>query len=221
MQKASTVHIVDDDASFQKAIGRLLMAVGYNVRTYSSAADFLLAPFDEHRGCILLDVRLPGHSGLELQQTLAGRAEPLPVIFLSAYGDVPISVRAMKAGAFDFLTKPVDRDTLLTAIRNALAYDEQHCALRAQNLGWHAAYQTLTDREREVFKGVVSGRMNKEIAVEMGAAERTVKAHRAHVMEKMRVTSLAELVHIAEQLKPHAPVLSVPPAPSAPFSARV
>jgi FixJ family two-component response regulator len=195
------IHVVDDDESFQSAISRLLRATGYKVRTYANAGDFLLADLDEAPGCILLDVRMPGPSGLELQAALAMRPAPLPIIFLSGYGDIPTTVRAIKAGAVDFLTKPVKREALLNAIRNALAHDAERRVLREQWNRWRACYDSLTQRELQVFEGVVNGKMNKEIADHLGTAVRTVKAHRGKMMEKMRVHSVAELVHIADQLR--------------------
>lgn len=200
MQRAPVIHIVDDDESFQTAMSRLLRAAGYETRIYTHANDFLLAPFDEAPGCLLLDIRMPGLNGLDLQEAVAARTEPLPIIFLSGFGDVPTTVRAIKAGAVDFLTKPVQREALLNAVQNALARDRQGRVMREQLRNWHVRYKTLTARELEVFERVIAGKMNKEIAGDLGAAERTIKAHRARVMEKMRAASLAELVHIADQL---------------------
>jgi two-component system, LuxR family, response regulator FixJ len=194
------VHVVDDDESFHATISRLLRAAGYNVRNHTNVGRFLLTRFDEARGCILLDVRMPGVNGLDLQEALAMRTRTLPIIFLSGYRDVPSTVRAIKAGAIDFLTKPVRRETLLNAIQNALAHDAKERANRELLRHWHTDYETLTPRELEVFSRVVAGKMNKEIAGELKAAERTVKAHRAQVMRKMHASSLAELVHIADQL---------------------
>jgi FixJ family two-component response regulator len=201
MTKTPIIHVVDDDESFQVAIGRLLKAAGYEVRSYTDVGNFLLTSFDETPGCILLDVRMPGVSGLDLQEALALRTDTLPVIFLSGYGDVPSTVRAMKAGAIDFLTKPVQRELLLNAIHNALASDARERVLREQLKNWRTCYASLTERELEVFNRVIAGKMNKEIAGELSAAERTVKAHRAQVMKKMQASSLAELVHIADQLQ--------------------
>ena len=201
MQKpVPIIHIVDDDESFRVSISRLLRAAGYDVRSYFDVANFLLSRFDEAPGCILLDVRMPGFNGFDLQEVLAMQTDALPIIFLSGYGDVPSTVRAMKAGAIDFLTKPVQLETLLNAIENALAHDAKKRASREQLKHWHADYGTLTPRELEVFIRVIAGKMNKEIAGELNAAERTVKAHRAQVMKKMHASSLAQLVHIADQL---------------------
>jgi FixJ family two-component response regulator len=196
------VHVIDDDDSLRKAVTRLLHAAGYDVRAYASAGDFALASREKNkRGCVLLDMRMPGPSGLELQEALAREDEPLPVIFLTAHGDVPTSVRAMKAGAVDFLTKPIKRDVLLNAVRAALARDVRLHTSREQLRDIRMRFAKLTPREREVFDLVVAGRLNKQIAVELGMAERTVKAHRGQVMAKMQVTSVAELVHLADKMQ--------------------
>jgi FixJ family two-component response regulator len=196
------VHVVDDDDSLRKAVTRLLHAAGYDVRAYASAGDFALASREkDRRGCVLLDVRMPGPSGLDLQEALAREDEPLPVIFLTAHGDVPTSVRAMKAGAVDFLTKPIKGDLLLGAVRTALARDLRLHTSREQLRDLRTRFAQLTPREREVFYLVVAGRLNKQIAVELGMAERTVKAHRGQVMAKMQVASVAELVHLADKMQ--------------------
>ena len=188
------VHVVDDDDSLRKAVTRLLRAAGYDVRAYASAGEFVLANRENNRrGCVLLDVRMPGPSGLDLQEALAREEEPLPVIFLTAYGDVPTSVRAMKAGAVDFLTKPIKRDVLLSAVRIALARDLRLHTSHEQRRDLRMRFTKLTPRERDVFDLVV--------AAELGMAERTVKAHRAQVMAKMQATSLAELVHLADKMQ--------------------
>ena len=194
------VHIVDDDESLRTALMRLLRASGYEVRTYASAGDFLLNKPENAPGCMILDVRMPGPSGFELQEAIAKLDESLPIIFLTGRGDIPMSVRAIKAGAVDFLTKPVRRETLLQAVRTALAGSAERCATRELLHSLRSRYESLTPREREVFARVVSGKLNKQIAGELGTCERTVKAHRAHVMEKMQLTSVAELVHAANLL---------------------
>ena len=199
-QATATIHVVDDDESLRTALMRLLRAAGYEVRTYASAGDFLLNKPENAPGCMILDVRMPGPSGFELQEAIAKLDESLPIIFLSGHGDIPMSVRALKAGAVDFLTKPVRRETLLQAVRTALASSAERRATRELLHSLRSRYESLTPREREVFAQVVSGKLNKQIAAELGACERTVKAHRAHVMEKMQLTSLAELVHAADQL---------------------
>jgi FixJ family two-component response regulator len=196
----SVVHIVDDDESFRAAVTRLLQVAGFEVRGYASAGDFLISHPRDALGCLLLDVNMPGPSGLDLQSALADHGIDLPIVFLTGHGDVPMSVRAMKAGAVDFLTKPVEREALFRAVREALARD-----LKARETGTRLRdlrdrYARLTPREREVFAGVVAGRLNKQIAADIGTAERTVKAHRAQVLEKMRVGSVAELARAATEL---------------------
>ena len=194
------IRVVDDDRGFRSAISRLLRAEGYEVREYASAGDLLLADEEQTPGCVLLDMRMPGPSGLELQEALAKRERRLPIIFLTAYADVRMSVRAMKAGAMDFLAKPVKRDALLSTVRAALARDEERRASREQIRELRARYEALSPREREVLRHVVAGRLNKQIASAIGAAERTVKAHRAHVMAKMQANSVAELVRAFDLL---------------------
>jgi FixJ family two-component response regulator len=194
------IHVVDDDESFRKAVMRLLRAADYETRGYASAAEFLAAKPGGEPGCALLDVRMPGPSGLDLQQALARMENPLPVIFLTGHGDIPITVHAMKAGAVDFLTKPVPRAALFDAVQRALVRDTADRAARSQQRELRSRYETLTPREREVLAQVVAGKPNKQIAGDLGTAERTIKAHRAQVMQKMRVPSLAELVHFAELL---------------------
>jgi FixJ family two-component response regulator len=199
------VHVVDDDNSARMAVVRLLNAAGYLARGYSSAGEFLLAVNEDAPGCLVLDVRLPGPSGLELQEALARRQSTLPVIFLTGYGDIPMSVRAIKAGAVDFLTKPVQRAALIGAVQSALERDARNRRNRERGRALRERFDALTPRERDVFVRVVSGKLNKQIAADLGTAERTVKAHRAHVMEKLNVASVAELVHVAEQLKSTMP----------------
>jgi FixJ family two-component response regulator len=196
------VHVIDDDASFRRAVSRLLQAEGFSVREYSSAGEFLISSPERYSGCILLDLRLPGPTGLELQEALRQRGIHLPIVFLSGHGDIPMSVRAMKAGALDFLTKPVKRPDLLKAVRDAVVQDTAERARREQLRTCQERYATLTPRERQVFQYVVDGRLNKQIASELGTSQRTVKAHRSQVMRKMQVHSVAELVHVAEQITP-------------------
>lgn len=195
------IHVVDDDAEFQTAVACLLRAAGYEVRCYSGAGEFLVAAFDDRPGCVLLDVRMPGPSGLDLQDALARMPWHRPIVFMSGYSDIPTTVRAVQAGAVDFLVKPVPRDTLLGAIRKALARDAVERGVHEQLKAWRARLDTLSARELEVLERVVTGKLNKVIGAELGAAERTVKAHRARVMEKMGATSLAELVQIADRLR--------------------
>lgn len=194
------VHVVDDDESLRTAVARLLRAAGYEVRTYASAGEFALMRDVESRGCVLLDVRMPGPSGLDLQAALTRSDDALPIIFLTGHGDIPMSVRAMKAGAVDFLTKPVQRVELLAAVKTALEREARTQAERASLRIAREHFESLTAREREVFVRVTAGQPNKQIADELHVAERTVKAHRSQVMEKMGAASLAELVRIAQQL---------------------
>jgi FixJ family two-component response regulator len=201
MHQKPIIHVVDDDEPFQEAITTLLRAAGYEVRTYATAGHFLLATEVDRPGCILLDIQMPGPSGLELQKSLTVQANHLPVIFLTGHGDIPSSVRAIKSGAVDFLTKPVQKEVLLAAVQNALSLDIERRVVREQLNHWRARYAELTERERQVFDGVVAGKLNKQIADELGTAERTVKAHRAQVMDKMKVQSVADLVRVAEQLR--------------------
>jgi FixJ family two-component response regulator len=195
------VHLVDDDEALRTALSRLLRAAGHEVRVYGSAAEFLMTRNGPMRGCLLLDVRMPGGpTGLELHQALLRQGEKLPVIFLTGHGDIPMSVQAVKNGAFDFLTKPVRRDDLLKAVS---------AALEAENAAWQAGARrrnllgreaSLTPTEREVFRRVVAGQPNKMIASELNCAERTVKAHRSQVMCKMAAASLPELVSMAAEI---------------------
>lgn len=195
------VHLVDDDVGLRAALARLLGAAGHEVRTYGSAADFLMAREGTLYGCLLLDVRMPGGpSGIELHQALVRQGETLPVIFLTGHGDIPMSVRAMKSGAFDFLTKPVTRVELLKSVAAALDHSKAQWRIGAEKRQIHLRAKTLTPAEREVFRRVVAGQPNKMIAAEIGCAERTVKAHRAHVMHKMAASSLPELVAMASEI---------------------
>jgi len=195
------IHVIDDDASMRDALERLLSALGFEVRQYTSAGEFLLVWPIELPGCLLLDVRMPGPSGLDLQQALTQRADAPPVVFLTGYGDIPMSVTAMRRGAVDFLTKPVEREALLAAVRAALERDAQRREGNRKRQEIRQCFSMLTARERAVFEQVVAGRLNKQIATSLSTCERTIKAHRAHVMEKMHVHSVAELVHLAVQLE--------------------
>jgi FixJ family two-component response regulator len=195
-----TVHVVDDDAAFRTAIGRLLGASGYQVALYGSAWDLLEKLPGGEPGCILLDVRMSGLNGPQLQERLGELGHRLPIVFLTGYGDVPTSVRAIKAGAEDFLTKPVPKKDLLAAIGRALNRYEEMREHDGRIATLRSLVSRLTPRESEVFALVVRGMLNKQIAHKLGTAERTVKAHRQQVMEKCEVQSLAELVVIAERL---------------------
>jgi RNA polymerase sigma factor (sigma-70 family) len=196
-----TVHVVDDDASFRSAIERRLKKAGYAVATYPSAQQLLdRLPDEAEPGCILLDVRIPDLSGPELQDRLSKLGSTLPIVFLSGYADVRTTVQTIKAGAEDFLTKPVSSEQLLHAIEQAMAHHEASRDERRKLDALRELLATLTPRERQVFDRVVQGKINKQIAQQLGATERTIKAHRHRVMEKMKVQSLAELVSIAERL---------------------
>ena len=195
------VHIVDDDASFRTSTGRVLRASGYAVETYESAEQLLKRlSNDAGPGCILLDIKMPGMSGPELQDRLKTRGLSLPIIFLTGQADIPTTVRVIKAGAEDLLTKPVAKDTLVQAIDRALARVRMMRDKHEQLDVLRTLVSHLSPRERQVFHRVVRGKMNKEIARELGATERTIKAHRHHVMEKVQAKSLAELVVIGERL---------------------
>lgn len=193
------IHVVDDDAAYRTAVARLLEASGYRVALYGSAAQLLKASPPVENGCILLDIQMEGLSGLELQERLVAAGNRLPIVFLTGHADVPSSVRAIKAGAEDFLTKPAPKDVLLAAVQRALARfraaaenDEKIDALRVR-------LAKLTPREREVFGLVVRGKLNKQIAYQLGTSERTIKAHRHNIMHKLEMESLAELVLFAER----------------------
>jgi FixJ family two-component response regulator len=195
------IHIVDDDRSVRTALARLLHNTGFDTRSYASAAEFLVADRDDTPSCILLDVGLPGMTGVELQAALAKMERGLPIVFLTGRGDIDMGVHAMKAGAVDFLTKPVKRDVLLAAVNAALARDSQQRARRGELSALRGRFDKLTSREHEVFMHVVSGKLNKQIADKLGTSIRTVKAHRAQVMTKMEAGSLAELVNAAGRLE--------------------
>jgi FixJ family two-component response regulator len=196
-----TVHVVDDDASFRTAIERRLKKAGYAVATYPTAQHLLeRLPDESELGCILLDVRIPDLSGPELQDRLSKLGSILPIVFLSGHADVATTVRTIKAGAEDFLTKPVSSDQLLRAIEQAMAHHEASRGQKQKLDALRDLLGTLTPRERQVFERVVLGKINKQIAHELGTTERTIKAHRQQVMEKMKVQTLVELVSIAERL---------------------
>jgi FixJ family two-component response regulator len=195
------VHIVDDDASFRRAMERRLTKAGYQVATYASARHLLdRLPIEDVPSCLLLDVRIPGLSGPELQSRLSELGSTLPIIFLTGYLDTPATVRAIKAGADDFLTKPVSSDDLLEAIARAIAHHEVSHRLKSKLDMVRAHMAALTPRERQVFDLVIRGNTNKHVARSLGCTERTVKAHRHMVMNKMQVQSLVELVSLAERI---------------------
>jgi FixJ family two-component response regulator len=201
MSTIPLIHVVDDDESLRTAVLRLLNAAGFEACGYASTGDFLLHPLPNRPGCLLLDVRMPGPSGLDLQAALKRQGIMLPVIFLTGHADVTSSVKAMKAGAVDFLTKPVKRDILLDALRRALAIDALQRVARDEADHLRARFASLTPRERVVFDLIIAGRLNKQIADELGIAERTVKLQRAQLMAKLGVGSAAELGRLAERLR--------------------
>jgi FixJ family two-component response regulator len=195
-----TIFVVDDDPAVLKSLGRLLRSAGLHVETCNSPQDFLARHNPALPGCLVLDVAMPGLNGLEVQQALAAIGDERPIVFLTGHGDIPTSVEAMKRGAVDFLTKPVNAEDLLRAIHSAIVKDSVRRLERDEVEEFKQRLATLTPREREVLPYVISGRLNKQIAGELGTAEKTIKVHRARVMEKMKVQSVAELVRLAERL---------------------
>jgi RNA polymerase sigma factor (sigma-70 family) len=195
-----TVFVVDDDASVRKSLVRLLKSLGYPARPYSSAQEFLEGwRLDPTPGCLVLDVQLPGLNGLELQKYLSDTSCPIPIIFITGHGDIPMSVRAMKAGAVDFLSKPFQDEALLRAVQEAIARSQRSLTERAEHEAVRALYATLTQREREVMALVVRGLPNKQIAAQLGTSVKTIKVHRSRVMEKMQVRSVADLVRASQK----------------------
>ena len=199
-EMAGVVFVVDDDASMRESLKNLTRSVGLRVEAFASAQEFLRAKRSDEPGCLVLDVRMPGLSGLDLQKRMAETGTDLPIIFLTGHGDIPMSVRAMKAGAVEFLTKPVREQDLLDAIQQALERDRAMRHQRTNTEHLRGRFDLLTAKEREVMGKVVTGLLNKQIAGELGMSETTVKIHRHQVMEKMRAGSLAELVRMADRL---------------------
>lgn len=206
-EPSATVYVVDDEPDMLKAVERLLGAAGFSVRTFPSPERFLAQHDDMAPGCIVLDLALPGLNGLELQQALQAQGSSLPIIFLTGRGDIAASVRAMKLGAADFLTKPVDADELIAAVDAALERNREQRADRAEKRLVASRLAALTAREREVFELIAQGRLNKQIAAECGTVEKTIKFHRANLMRKLGVRTVADLVRLAERAgtgKPHS-----------------
>ena len=196
-----TVFVVDDDPSVRKSLVRLLKSAGYRTESFASADEFLdLRKRDPGPGCVLLDIQMPGLDGLQLQQKLQNSTRGIPVIFITGHGDIPSSVKAMKAGAVDFFPKPFNDEDLLKAVREAIRRDHQERTDRAERDAVERLFETLTPREREVMALVVRGMLNKQIASALGVSEKTIKIHRGRVMEKMNVKSVAHLVRAAEQI---------------------
>ncbi len=200
MSSNAVVYVVDDDASVRDAIRRLISTIGLRVQTFGSAGEFLEFPREDAPACLILDVRLPDLSGLEFQRALSDRGEHIPIVFITGHGDVPMSVRAMKAGAVEFLTKPFRGQELLDAVQDAIAKDRVSAGERAKLADIRLRYESLTAREKEVLQLVASGLLNKQVAAELGASELTIKTHRSRVMQKMGAESLADLVRMSEKL---------------------
>jgi FixJ family two-component response regulator len=199
---APVVFVIDDDPSVRESLRSLLRSVGLVVETFASARDFLASDRPHDPGCLVLDVRLPGASGLELQRDLLRAGVAIPIVFITGHGDIPMSVAAMKAGAIEFLTKPFRDQDLLDAVHRGIEIDRQRREDAAARLDLLNRFDTLTAREQEVLRLVAAGRLNKQIAAELGVSEITVKAHRAHGMRKMQAQSLAELVRLVDRLGP-------------------
>jgi FixJ family two-component response regulator len=194
------IAVVDDDPSARRGLQRLIRSMGWRAETFVSAQEFLGRSSTDTPSCLVLDLQLPGLSGLDLQKQMAEAGLEIPIVFLTGHGDIPASVRAMKAGAIEFLTKPVDEQNLLKAIQDALQRDRDNRQQHAQIRELQSRYGSLTAREQEVMQQVISGLLNKQIAAELNITEDTVKFHRGHIMRKMRADSLADLVRMAQNL---------------------
>ena len=203
-ESVSMVYVVDDDPSVRRAIKRLVESMGLQVEMFGSGQEFLQANRPDVPSCLVLDIRLPGISGLDFQQELAKANVHIPIIFVTAHGDVPMTVRAMKAGAVEFLTKPFHDEDLLDAIHLALERDRRRRQQEAELAVLRERFESLSPREREVVSLVVTGMLNKQIAAQIGTAENTVKVHRSRAMEKMQANSLADLVKMIERLQAHS-----------------
>jgi FixJ family two-component response regulator len=201
MNDTPLIHVVDDDDSLRNALVRQLKGSGFDAQAYASTGEFLLHDPPQRPGCVLLDLRLPGPSGLDLQAALPGKGITLPVVFMTGHPDMACTVRAMKAGAVDFLEKPIEREALFDAVARALSRDARQRAARAQQRNLRERFALLSAREKEVFDRVVAGKLNKQIADELGIAERTVKAMRAQLMDKLGVGSAGEMGVLAERLR--------------------
>ncbi|HKR21105.1 MAG TPA: response regulator [Pyrinomonadaceae bacterium] len=199
-EKPPVVVVVDDDPSFRNFLSRLVQTIGVKTLLFTSAEEFLAAPQPDGPCCLVLDVQMPGLSGLDLQRELARRGRPLPIVFTTGHGDIPMTVEAMKAGAIGFLSKPFRNQEMIDAIKEGIARDRETRQRFEEAAELHARYDSLTAREREVFALVTRGSLNKQIALELGTSERTVKAHRSQVVQKMHAESVADLVRMAEAL---------------------
>lgn len=198
---ATTVYLVDDDPAVRKSLARVIREAGWEVESFDSAETFLARARRGLEGCLVLDVTMPGIDGMELQQRLAQEGLSLPIVFLTGHGDIAMSVRAIKAGADDFLTKPVSSEALLSAVRRAIERDGTTREAKAELAALEQRFSRLTDREREVLVALAAGKLNKQIAADLGVVEQTVKYHRARIMQRLQARTAAELMHIAARLR--------------------